>query len=142
MDPPHVFYCTTSIAHGEHPGPIATLLNTYPKVQGLVVGHFGEFSPALESLRRLTAQQMAAEYAIAAGMPVEQVKGMCSWHIRRIWAMTAIRANSRTKIKASAHVLGTQAPAFERPAEESGRVDMGDVQERFNARMAGGFGMN
>ena len=87
-------------------GPIATALAQYPRVKGLVVGHFADFSTDLNDLLDTVVQASAAAYADSTGTPIKLATGAISWFIRRRWAMTAARANSRTKIAARAHVLG------------------------------------
>ena len=46
-------------------GPITKILSQYPRVKGLGVGAFGEFSTDLEELLELTARARALEYMYA-----------------------------------------------------------------------------
>ena len=85
-------------------GPITKVLSQYPRVKGLGVGAFGEFSTDLEELLELTARARALEYADTYAVPEDRVISAFVWDTRRRWAMTAIRAISRTKIAARAHV--------------------------------------
>ena len=88
------------------PGPIASALAQYPRVKGLVVGHFAEFSSDLKDLLGMIVEASATSYAESTGTPFELAMGAISWNTRRRWGMIAARANSRTKIAARAHVLG------------------------------------
>ena len=81
-------------------------MSQYPRVKGLGVGAIGEFSTDLEELLELTARARALEYADTYAGPEDRVISACGWDTRRRWAMTAIRAISRTKIAARMHVLG------------------------------------
>ena len=118
------------------PGPVATALAQYPRVKGLVVGHFGEHSSDLEQLRELVAQSSALSFSERFGVPVGHAACASTWYTRRRWGMTAVRANARTKIAARAHVLG-RTPQHRR--RRGSQHDWGHVYEQWDsATMAGG----
>ena len=118
-------------------GPITKVLSQYPRVKGLGVGAFGEFSTDLEELLELTARARALEYADTYAVPEDRATSAFIWDTRRRWAMTAVRAISRTKIAARAHVLGsTSRPGFRR----RGRGHEGPTStcDRWDTAAAGG----
>ena len=85
----------------------------------------------------LTARARALEYADTYAVPEDRVISAFVWDTRRRWAMTAIRAISRTKIAARAHVLGSASrTAFHR----SGRSREGPTStcDRWDTAAAGG----
>ena len=59
-------------------GPITKILSQYPRVKGLGVGAFGEFSTDLEELLELTARARALEYADAYAVPEDRAIGIGS----------------------------------------------------------------
>ena len=121
-------------------GPVATALAQYPRVKGLVVGHFAEFSTDLQDLLDTVVQASATAYANSTGTPIKLATGAISWLTRRRWAMTAARANSRTKIAARAHVLGRTSLHTRR---NRNREEFGCVLNRWDtvtAAMAAGAG--
>jgi len=118
-------------------GPITKILSQYPRVKGLGVGAFGEFSTDLEELLELTARARALEYADAYAVPEDRVISAFVWDTRRRWAMTAIRAISRTKIAARAHVLGSASRSgFHRSGR--GREGPTSTCDRWDTATAGG----
>ena len=109
----------------------------YPRVKGLGVGAFGEFSTDLEELLELTARARALEYADTYAVPEDRVISAFVWDTRRRWAMTAIRAISRTKIAARAHVLGSASRSgFHRSGR--GREGPTSTCDRWDTATAGG----
>ena len=89
------FFKHTSTSPGI--GPITKVLSQYPRVKGLGVGAFGEFSTDLEELLELTARARTLEYADTYAVPEGRVISAFVWDTRRRWAMTAIRAISRRR---------------------------------------------
>ena len=118
-------------------GPITKVLSQYPRVKGLGVGAFGEFSTDLEELLELTATARALEYANTYAVPENRAISAFIWDTRRRWAMTAIRAISRTKIAARRHVLGgTSRTAFYRGGRS--RESPTSTCDRWDTAAAGG----
>ena len=129
------FFKHTSTSPGI--GPITKVLSQYPRVKGLGVGAFGEFSTDLEELLELTARARALEYADTYAVPEDRVISAFVWDTRRRWAMTAIRAISRTKIAARAHVLGSASRSgFHRSSR--GREGPTSTCDRWDTATAGG----
>ena len=133
-----VKYCNHP-ADASTPGPVAMALKQYPRVKGLVVGHFGEFSSDLEELLDLVAELSAFAYAETFGVPVGHATSASSWYTRRRWGMTAVRANARTKIAARAHVLGRTSSHRRR---RTGQHTWGAVYERWDTTTMGGAGLD
>ena len=118
-------------------GPITKVLSQYPRVKGLGVGAFGEFSTDLEELLELTATARALEYANTYAVPENRAVSAFIWDTRRRWAMTAIRAISRIKIAARTHVLGgTSRTAFYRGGRS--RESPTSTCDRWDTAAAGG----
>ena len=84
--------------------PFKHMLEGLPRVRGLVVGMFSEFSKDVHQLLKFTATKTAETWAAVNHLPAEEALQSCTWALKRRWSLTALRANARTRIDAAHHV--------------------------------------
>ena len=84
--------------------PFARMLEDLPRVKGLMVGIFSEFSQDVEQLLKFCACKIAEHWAVLNGLPGEEALDCVTWELKRQWAFTALRANARVRIECAQHV--------------------------------------
>ena len=79
---------------GQH-GPLVRRLNSFPKLQGYVIGAFGEVSEDLHRLVDHLTESRGHFLALSSGLATsEREKGQIKGQIRRKLSVALIRANS------------------------------------------------
>ena len=84
--------------------PFAHMLSTLPRVKGLVIGMFSEFSQDVDQLLKFCAGKAAERWAVLNGLPSEEALQCVTWELKRQWAFTALRANAQVRIECAHHV--------------------------------------
>ena len=84
--------------------PFKHMVEGLPRIRGLVVGMFSEFSKDLHDLLKFAATKTAETWAAVNHLPAEEALQSCTWALKRRWSLTALRANARTRIDAAHHV--------------------------------------
>ena len=122
-------------------GPITKVLSQYPRVKGLGVGAFGEFSTDLEELLELTARALALEYADTYAVP-EDRGGVCVCIRAHVCALcvracTRVRSSLAHWVHVSVHLYGMSLmcvvcmyPLIKRSRGETGPAPAAAVSHR------------
>jgi len=83
--------------------PFKRMLNSLPRVRGLVFGMFGEWSQDVVQLLKLAASKLATRWAALNGLSADDALPACTWDLKRRWALTALRTNARVRIECAHH---------------------------------------
>ena len=101
-------------------GPVQARLQTFPAVRGLVFGAWGEASPDAHQLVACLAKQGAAR--LSQGSEKEQMHGFLGWHLKRRWAVAAVREAARLPLARLEYVGHGAAAAAERRRAAAARM--------------------
>ena len=118
---------------GDPTMPFARMLKDLPRVKGLVVGMFSEFSQDVEQLLKFCAGKIAERWAVLNGLPGEEALHCVTWELKRQWAFTALRANTRVRIECAQHVK-YQAAGPTTPQQDAGPLSVGRIHGNWLSR--------
>ena len=111
---------------GDPMTPFMHMLKDLPRVKGLVVGMFSEFSQDVEQLLKFCAGEIAERWAVLNGLPGDEALQCVTWELKRQWAFTALRANARIRIDCAHHVkyqaAGSTCPQQDAAPSSVGRI--------------------
>ena len=80
------------------PGPVLSLLRTFPRVIGLAFGAFGEASPDVHTLLAHAATVGAARmWRTMGARSMLEARGFLVSQLRRTWGVAAVRAAARLR---------------------------------------------
>ena len=87
------------------PGPVLTLLRTYPSAVGLSFGSYGEGSRTVHTLLDSAATAGAAHSWRSMGARSQsEAYGFLVGRLRRTWGVAAVRAAARLRVSRSCYV--------------------------------------
>ena len=111
---------------GDPTTPFTHMLKDLPRVKGLVVGMFSEFSQDVEQLLKFCAGKIAERWAVLNDLPGDEALQCVTWELKRQWAFTALRANARVRIDCAHHVkyqaAGSTSPQQDAAPRSVGRI--------------------
>ena len=116
-------------------GPVETEMNTYNSgvVAGLVVGAFGELSPALHDLADLIASEMCANYRQFYDMSPKDGRALFLQQVRRSWGLHAHRAWAKLLLDRCRDLVQTEHPNHSRgPAQNWTNEDDAEAHAHFH----------